>query len=96
MILVKRAIVSATVAGFFLSANAFADEIKLHNENGEAITLDTATLRGCVVVFDQSGAPFEICRMEAVNLAPEATTRRRPGSQEAETSAEIVYRRAEE
>lgn len=91
----RGTIIGATLFGFLVPASGLADEIAMRNENGEPVALDTNEIRGCVIVFDQSGAPFEICRMEAVNLAPESTTRRRPGSQEETGAAEIVYRRVE-
>ena len=91
-----RAAVFAALAGSFLTGSAIADEITLRNESGEPVALDTEALRGCVVLFDQTGAPFEICRMEAINIAPEDTARRRPGATEPTASTEIVYRRVDE
>lgn len=87
---------AAPIAGLCMAGAASAEEITLRDANGGPVTLDTSTLRGCAMVFDQSGDPFEICRMEAINVAPENTARRRPGATEETSSAEIVYRRVEE
>ena len=95
--LFRKAPLGACVCLF--SFSAAASDISLYDADGGALTLKTEELRGCALMFDAAGAPFEICRMEAVRIAPEATPRRRPGATEASADAEtsdVVYRRIDE
>ncbi|MEL7462981.1 MAG: hypothetical protein AAFN79_02880 [Pseudomonadota bacterium] len=71
----------------------------LFDADGRALSVKTEELNGCALMFDAAGEPFEICRMEAVRIAPEATPRRRPGvaaSPEEAQASDVVYRRVEE
>lgn len=90
------------VFAFFIAAlcaaGAAADMITAFDESGDAVKLDTAALSGCRMIFDRAGAPFEICRMKKLELAPPSSTRMRPGHAQnaGEEKSQVVYVRAAE
>lgn len=80
------------------AAGAGADTIAAFDETGAEVKVDTAALAGCRMIFDSSGAPFEICRMKKVELAPPSSARIRPGHAESGDGdrPEVVYVRVAE
>lgn len=86
----------AISAAALLAFGASADSIAVHDESGAETTLDMAKLTGCQIIFDSAGAPFELCRMKKIELAPPTSTRARPGHAEKmdEHKADVVYVRA--
>lgn len=71
---------------------AQADTLNLHDESGAAVTVDTASVQGCTMVFDSSGAAFELCRLEKVELRPPQSTRARPGqAAQGDEPATVIY-----
>lgn len=82
-------------------AAAGADTLTVFDENGAETEMDTTAIRGCEIVFDSAGTPFEICRMKRVELTPPKSNRARPGQTSAAGEAEpvraaVVYRRVED
>ncbi|MFV0473272.1 MAG: hypothetical protein ACK5MQ_03570 [Pikeienuella sp.] len=77
---------------------AGADPLALFDEDGAGLTIETAALEGCRIVFDSAGTPFEICRMRKVELTPPAPTRARPGETAApeRRGADVIYVKADE
>ncbi|WP_340109202.1 hypothetical protein [Pikeienuella sp. HZG-20] len=86
----------AVSAAALLAFGASADTIPVHDESGAETTVDMAKLAGCRIIFDSAGAPFELCRMKKVELAPPSSTRARPGRAEkmGDDKADVVYVRA--
>lgn len=78
----------------FTSA-AQADVLKVYDQSGAEKPMDTAALSGCALVFDSKGAPFQICRMEKVEIKPPSSTRARPGGEERVAETQVVYKRTE-
>lgn len=86
-----RALAFSIVA--LAAAGAVADTIEAFDETGAEVKVDTAALAGCRMIFDSAGAPFEICRMKKIELAPPSSARVRPGHAENgdEGRPEVVY-----
>ena len=74
---------------------AHADALKVYDQSGSEKTLDTAALDGCMLIFDSRGAPFQICKMEKVEIKPPNSTRARPGGEARVAKVEIVYKKAD-
>lgn len=81
-------------AALFAGA-AQADVLNVYDQAGAEKAIDTAKLEGCVLVFDSKGTPFELCKMEKVEIKPPSSTRARPGGEARVAEAQIVYKRAE-
>lgn len=90
--------IAAVAAAFLVAPAVQADMLKVHDEGGAEVEIDTAALTGCAIVFDSAGAPFEICRMKKIELAPPTSTRSRPGHSEdaAGEAAQVIYVKAVE
>jgi hypothetical protein len=85
----------AVIGGFLLTAGAVsADEITGYDEAGAAKKVDTAAMSGCELIFDSNGTPFELCKMEKIELRQQNSTRTRPGSTDGPTETAILYKRA--
>ncbi|MGB0508303.1 MAG: hypothetical protein ACPGGK_19115 [Pikeienuella sp.] len=83
------------IGGIMLTAGAAnADVIAGYDEAGAAKSVDTAAMTGCELIFDSNGTPFELCKMEKVELRPQTSTRTRPGSDGAAAETAVVYKRA--
>lgn len=93
-----KRIAAIAAAALFAAAGAHADMLKVHDEKGMEVEIDTAALSGCMIVFDSAGAPFEICRMKKVELTPPSSTRSRPGHTEdaAGEATQVIYVKANE
>ena len=91
-------IAAITAAALFVAPAVHADTLKVRDEGGVEVEIDTAALSGCVMVFDSTGAPFEICRMKKIELTPPTSTRARPGQapNPAGEAAQVIYVRAVE
>lgn len=88
-------IFGAVIGGLMLTAGAAgADTISGYDEAGAAKSVDTAAMTGCELIFDSNGTPFELCKMEKVELRPQNSTRTRPGSSGEATEAAVIYKRA--
>ena len=81
-------------AALFVSA-AQADVLKFYDQSGAEKSVDTATLKGCTLIFDSKGAPFQICEMEKVEIKPPSSTRARPGGEARVAERQVVYKRTE-
>ncbi len=74
---------------------AQADVLKVYDQSGAEQSLDTSALSGCSLVFDSKGAPFQICKMEKVEIKPPSSTRARPGGEARVAETQVVYKRTE-
>lgn len=70
---------------------AQADTLKLYDEAGGEIAVNTAAIEGCKMVFDSQGNAFEFCRLEKIELRPEASTRMRPGAAKGPERDSVIY-----
>lgn len=87
---------AATLGAFALFAGAAqADVLKVYDQSGAEASVDTAALQGCALVFDSKGAPFQICKMEKVEIKPPSSTRSRPGGEARVAETQVVYKRSE-
>ena len=87
--MLRIAAVSAAIA---ISAGlAHADTLDLFDSAGAAVKIDTAAVDGCKMVFDSDGNAFEFCKLERIELRPQASTRMRPGSTAAPKRADVIY-----
>lgn len=86
--------------GVFIACSALAvgaaqaDTIEAFTESGAPTKIDTANLKGCQLIFDSAGTPFELCKMEKVEFRPQQSTRARPGVAAREEVYQVVYRKA--
>ena len=74
---------------------AQADVLKVYDQSGAEKSVDTSALSGCALVFDSKGAPFQICKMEKVEIKPPSSTRARPGGEARVAETQVVYKRTE-
>lgn len=82
----------AVIAGLVLAAGAAqADNFTAYDEAGAQVTIDTATLQGCRLVFDSDKTPIQICKMKKVEFGTPNSTRMRPGEEPREQVREAVY-----
>lgn len=81
-------------AALFVSA-AQADVLKVYDQAGAEKAVDTSALQGCTLIFDSKGAPFQICKMEKVEIKPPSSTRARPGGEARVAETQVVYKRTE-
>jgi len=89
-------IIAAALGAVALFAGAAqADVLKVYDQSGAETPVDTASLTGCTLIFDSKGAPFQICKMEKVEIKPPSSTRARPGGEERVAETQVVYKRAE-
>lgn len=87
---------AAALGAFALFAGAAqADVLKVYDQSGAEISVDTATLQGCTLIFDSKGSPFQICTMEKVEIKPPSSTRARPGGEARVAETQVVYKRTE-
>ncbi len=87
---------AAVLGAFTLFAGAaHADVLKVYDQTGAEKSVNTASVNGCMLIFDSSGAPFQICRMEKVEIKPPSSTRTRPGGEARVAETQIVYKRTE-
>ncbi|MEL7463783.1 MAG: hypothetical protein AAFN79_06930 [Pseudomonadota bacterium] len=70
---------------------AQADTLKLYDETGGELAVNTADISGCKMVFDSQGNAFEFCRLEKIELRPEASTRMRPGAAKGPARDSVIY-----
>lgn len=91
----KFGIISVSMClGLFIAGPVAADTINAHDSAGAPMAVDTASVSGCTIIFDKAGTPFELCRLEKVEVRPPSSTRSRPGH--ADTTQEdssVVYTR---
>ena len=87
------AVVLGALALFGGAANA--DVLKVYDQSGAEKSVDTAALSGCALFFDSKGAPFQICKMEKVEIKPPSSTRARPGGEARVAETQVVYKRTE-
>jgi hypothetical protein len=78
-----------------LAGAASADMISAFDEKGGKKAVDTASLSGCVMLFDSAGQPFQICKMEKVEFRPPNSSRARPGHEDRVAEAQVMYKRAD-
>ena len=79
-------------AALILAAGAeSADTLELFDSSGAAMKVETAAVDGCKMVFDSDGNAFEFCRLERIELRPQASTRIRPGQTSAPDRANVIY-----
>lgn len=74
---------------------AQADVLKVYDQSGAEKSVDTTALTGCALVFDSKNAPFQICKMEKIEIKPPSSTRTRPGGEERVAETQVVYKRTE-
>ena len=83
---------TALAAAFALAGGiAHADTLALYDSAGAAMAVDTAAIDGCKMVFDSQGNAFEFCKLEKIELRPQASTRVRPGQTAAPARADVIY-----
>ena len=86
----KRTMIA--VAALILSAGAAqADTLGMFDASGAAMKVDTSAINGCQMVFDSKGNAFEFCKLEKIELRPQASTRVRPGQTTAPDRADVIY-----
>lgn len=93
--MIRLMAMAAAVSLTFGAGAALADTLKLHDETGAAVEVDTSKMSGCTMVFDSAGTAFQICRLEKVQLVPAGSTRMRPGQTKVRPRAEVVYAKTE-
>jgi hypothetical protein len=74
---------------------AQADVLKVYDQSGAEKSVDTSALSGCSLVFDSKGLPFQICKMEKIEINPPSSTRARPGGEARVAESQVVYKRTE-
>lgn len=90
-----KSFVAALGALALFAGAAHADVLKVYDQSGVEKTVDTSSLSGCALVFDSKGAPFQICKMEKVEIKPPSSTRARPGGEARVAETQVVYKRTE-
>ena len=87
---------AAALGAFALFAGvAHADVLKVYDQTGAEKSVNTASMNGCMLIFDSSGSPFQICKMEKIEINPPSSTRTRPGGEARVAESQIVYKRTE-
>ena len=86
-----KCILAAAAASALLAGAAHADTLEMFDASGAAVKVDTASIAGCQMVFDSKGNAFEFCRLEKIELRPQASTRMRPGQSSAPDRADVIY-----
>ncbi len=87
---------AAALGAFALFAGAaHADVLKVYDQTGAEKSINTASMDGCMLIFDSAGAPFQICKMEKVEIKPPSSTRTRPGAEARVAESQVVYKRTE-
>ncbi|MEL6792006.1 MAG: hypothetical protein AAFP78_01025 [Pseudomonadota bacterium] len=72
-------------------AAAIADTLEMYDRTGAKVAVDTKGITGCTMVFDSSGDAFEFCRLEKIELRPQASTRMRPGATKGPERDSVIY-----
>lgn len=84
----------AIIGGLIAAATtlpASGDTLPVFDQTGAAVQIDTQKIKGCQVIFDSVGTPFELCRMEKVELRPPQSTRIRPGHDAPASDISVIY-----
>lgn len=68
-----------------------ADTLEMFDAAGTAMKVETSAIDGCQMVFDSKGNAFEFCKLEKIELRPQASTRMRPGQDAAPSRADVIY-----
>ncbi|MEM7270511.1 MAG: hypothetical protein AAF401_14825 [Pseudomonadota bacterium] len=89
-----KAWIAGIGAAMLIAGAAQADVLNVFDDEKKPVAVDTAAINGCLIVFDSAGTPFEICKMEKVEVRPPSSTRARPGQETRADVLEIVYKRA--
>ncbi|MEM7545758.1 MAG: hypothetical protein AAF367_09505 [Pseudomonadota bacterium] len=87
----KRVVAFGGALLALLALPALGDDLPVFDEKGQAQTIDTTSLTGCQVIFDSAGTPFELCRMQKVELRPPQSTRARPGHGAPASDVSVIY-----
>lgn len=90
-----KSLAAALGAIALFAGAAQADVLKVYDQAGGEKSVDTAALEGCTLIFDSKGAPFQICKMEKVEIKPPSSTRARPGAEARVAERQVVYKRTE-
>lgn len=89
---------AAATAGLVIALSApaaFADTLELFDESGAALAVNTAAIDGCKMVFDSKGNAFEFCKLEKIELKPQASTRKRPGAASGPERDTVIFAKHE-
>ena len=85
------AIICVCTVGALGAGAASADSLEMYDQSGAKMNVDLDAVSGCKMVFDSKGNAFEFCRLEKIELRPQASTRMRPGAAKGPERDSVIY-----